>query len=213
MDRGHSMAGVLVLVMAVALSPRFAGAEVPEPVGGEAEIEEALPDLDSMDLDFDFLGEAQVPEPSFDDALLGRRRTLLKVHQGVGLAMLGLMAGTMVSGQLNYNDYYGGPQTARYAATHRWLARGTSLTFLTTGALALFAPVPTDKRHAGVDRVLLHKIGLYGASAGMITQAVLGMATVRSRGLERQDSMAGLHLGLGYATMAMMALGVGALVF
>jgi hypothetical protein len=143
----------------------------------------------------------------------GRRRTLLTLHQGVGLALVGLMTGTMVSGQLSYNDRFGGPSTGRFETTHSVFATGTLLTFAGAGALAFFAPVPMKSESEGINRITVHKWSMLGATIGMAAQAGLGIYTASREGYLNQSSLASTHLVVGYATLALMATAVGALVF
>jgi hypothetical protein len=93
------------------------------------------------------------------------------------------------------------------------LAVGTGILFASTGLLAILAPNPLAKRHQGLDRVLLHKIGMFTAAAGMVTQIALGMYTARREGYLNQESLARTHLVIGYATLAATYFGVGSIVF
>jgi len=88
---------------------------------------------------------------------IARRRALLTVHQAVGLGMLAGLVTTVVLGQLNYQDKYGGGgDTGRWYNAHRDAALITSALFATAGTLALLAPNPTEKR-IRLDTVTLHK--------------------------------------------------------
>jgi len=176
----------------------------------------ALPPPDA-ELNFDLLdkpGElsAALSDPSLDQQL-GMRRTMLTMHQTVGIGLLGLMASTMVTGQLNYLDRFGGPSTARYEQPHQILATATLVAFGSAGLLAFFAPVPIEKESEGIDRVTLHKFGMIGATAGMVAEGVLGILTAHHEGLADQSGLARAHLVIGYSTLAFMTAGVGALVF
>ena len=166
-------------------------------------------------LDFDLLGKPQQPPPKVDDAALARRRSMLKLHQGLGLGLLGLQLATTVVGQLNYSDKFASnaPDTGRYQLTHKVLAYSTLSMFAVTGALALLAPSAPPGRSEGFDRVTLHKIGMAVAAAGMIAEGVLGFYTAQREGYLNQASYAQAHLVIGYATLAAVAVAVGALVF
>ena len=169
----------------------------------------------SPDLNFDLLGGA-APASEADVALadtLTTRRTMLTLHQTVGLGLLGMMAGSMITGQLNYSDRFGGPSTGRYESAHQLLVTGTLITFAGAGALAFFAPVPPNRQRDGVDRVLVHEIGMIGATAGMAAEGVLGIWTASREGYSNQSALAGTHLVIGYLTLAFMSAAVGALVF
>lgn len=165
-------------------------------------------------LDFDLLGAPASAQPPVDDGALKLRRSMLSLHQGLGIGLLAMTASSVAVGQLNYNDRFGGgPSTGRFELAHAGLAYGTLGLFVGTGALALLAPVPVQKESEGVDRVTLHKVGLFTAAAGMAAQAGLGIAASAREGHVNQQGFATAHLAIGYLTLAGMALGVGALVF
>lgn len=162
-------------------------------------------------IDFDLLGPPKVV-PQVNEGALRLRRTMLGWHQGIGLAMFGLQLATTVVGQLNYDDKFGGDNTNKYAQTHAILAYSTLATFVIAGALAIAAPAPL-KREEGFDRVALHKISMFTATAMMVAQAALGIWTQSREGYLNQQSIAIAHLALGYATLGVVGVGVGALVF
>jgi hypothetical protein len=136
------------------------------------------------------------------------------MHQTVGIGLIGLMTGTMVTGQLNYLDRFGGgASTARYEQSHQIMATATLATFGAAGLLAFFAPVPVERQSDGIDRATLHKMGMIGATAGMIAEGTLGILTAHHEGLADQATLARAHLGIGYFTLLCMTVGVGALVF
>jgi hypothetical protein len=161
--------------------------------------------------DFDLLGEAKPPAETADAGALRRRRKMLTVHQGLGLGLLGLQLATTTVGQLNYSDRFaGGPDTARYRLSHKILAYATLGAFATTGAVALLAP--SAKAPRKLDRVMVHRIAMFTAAAGMVAQGVLGISTRERAGRLDQESLATVHLVVGYATLAAVLTGVGALV-
>jgi hypothetical protein len=162
-------------------------------------------------LDFDLLGEAKPPPEPADAARLRRRRTMLTWHQGIGLGLLGLQLSTTVVGQLNYSDKYAdGPQTDRYRSTHKALAYTTLAVFATAGLVALLAPSPKTPKK--LDRVMIHRIAMGVATAGMATQVGLGLYTRERVGYQDQERLATAHLAVGYVTLAAMLVGVGALI-
>jgi cytochrome b561 len=179
---------------------------------GQAAAPQAQPP--DLSLDFDLLGTPALPQVKFDDALMKRRRTMLDIHQKVGIGLVALTLATTVVGQLNYADKYGSnaPVTGKYQASHAVLSVTTLTVFAANGALALFTPDnPVKKEH--YDRMTVHKAGMAVATAGMIAQGVLGAYTTQREGRIDQASLARAHLVIGYATLAAMAVGVGALVF
>lgn len=167
----------------------------------------------ASDLDFDLLGKAEPPPVAPEDSRLKLRRSMLTIHQTAGMALLVSTASTLVLGQLNYSDRFAGASTGKYEAAHAVLSYTTLGLFGSTGLIALLAPVPIEKQNQGFDRVTLHKVGMFSATAGMAAQAALGIYTVAREGYVNQKSFATAHLVVGYFTFAAMALGVGAIVF
>jgi hypothetical protein len=189
---------------------RVALARAPE--GGDAPAQEAQPA--PGELDFDLLGEAEPPPDAPDRKAMRRRRTLLSWHQGSGFGLLALQLGATASGQLNFTDKFGGAapaNTGRYRLTHAVLSYATVAAFAASGTLAFLAPSPA-KRERRWDRVMLHRVAMFTAAAGMATQAGLGIYTASREGHVNQERLAKVHLAIGYATLAAVATGVGALV-
>jgi hypothetical protein len=168
---------------------------------------------DEPSLDFDLLGEP-APVQAAEGTSRWRRR-MLKLHQGLGLGLLGLQVATTAVGQLAYSDKYGSraPMTARYDATHGALAFTTLGVFAVNGGLALFAPKAKGKPDRGFDRLSLHKLGMAVATAGMLAQGALGIYTTRREGYLDQERVATAHLAIGYVTLAAVGVAVSALVF
>ncbi|MGC4119751.1 MAG: hypothetical protein QM765_35295 [Myxococcales bacterium] len=168
-------------------------------------------------LDFDLLGAAKAPVASEDQVRMeGRlrlRRGMLTAHQVGGVGLLGFTLATCVLGQLNYSDRFAGPSTARWQLGHEVASFSTLGLFAATGLMALLAPVPVAKSSQGLDRGLLHKVGMATATAGMLAQAGLGIYTTTREGYLNQQDFALAHLVVGYVTLAAMLLGVGAMVF
>ncbi|HYO71792.1 MAG TPA: hypothetical protein VEU33_37515 [Archangium sp.] len=166
------------------------------------------------DMDFDLLEPSPAAEtprlvdPALEKAI-ATRRTMLTIHQGLGLATLTTLAATIVVGQLHFNDRYrGGGDTGRYDAWHTGLVIGSSSLFAGTGLLGLFAPTPF-KKELRLDTITLHKIFVSLATAGMLTQVVLGLVTGSQEGKLSQVNLATAHQVVGYATLG--AVGAGAL--
>jgi hypothetical protein len=164
-------------------------------------------------LDFDLLGAAEPPPDAADAGALRLRRRMLTAHQALGIGLVGLHLGTTVVGQLNYSDKFSsGPNTGRYRLSHAALAYSTLGVFAVNGALALFAPSPV-KQPMKLDRVMVHRISMATATAGMLAQAGLGIYTSGREGYLNQERLGQVHLAIGYVTLAALATGVGALVF
>ncbi|MBS2022455.1 MAG: hypothetical protein JST92_08600 [Deltaproteobacteria bacterium] len=165
-------------------------------------------------LDFDLLGAGSVEAPS--EAVqekLGQRRIMLTAHQTIGIGLVALTAGSILTGQFNYNDKFGGANTGKWELAHEITTVASLTTFAAAGLLAWLAPVPIEKKTEGIDRVTIHKWSMLAATGGMVAQGVLGFYTASREGYVNQSSMASAHLVIGYATFAAMALAVGALVF
>lgn len=185
------------------LTPMALAADAPAPGG--------------TDLGFDLLGE---DKPHVDAAAqlhlerqLHTRRRMLTLHQGVGLATLALLAGTVTVGQLNYSDKFGGnAPSARFETAHELLALGSLAGFTATGVLGLLAPVPEERPHR-FDTVATHKLAMAGATLGMLTEAGLGLYTQTHEGLSGQRGLAQAHQVVGYSTLGLMLIGAGALLF
>lgn len=165
----------------------------------------------SPSLDFDLLGEAKPPPEPAEAGALRLRRRMLTVHQGIGLGLLGLQVATTAVGQLNYSDRFVSDQdTARYKLPHRYLAYATLGAFAVNGGIALLAPSAKTPRK--LDRVMVHRVAMFTAAGGMVAQAILGIQTRERVGRLDQERLATTHLVVGYATLAAVLAGVGALV-
>jgi hypothetical protein len=172
---------------------------------------------DSDSLDFDLLEPAETAAAAqVDPALekkISRRRTMLKLHQGLGFALVGGLAATTVVGQLQYNDSFrGGGDDRNLLGLHRGLAIGTSAVFAAVGLLGLFAPEPFEKEFQW-DTITVHKLLMTVATVGMLAQVVLGvMATNRYGRLSERD-LATAHQVVGFTTMGAVSAGVLTLFF
>jgi hypothetical protein len=167
---------------------------------------------DGGGMDFDLLGEAKPPPDTADAGALRLRRKMLTAHQAIGFGLVGMQLATTVVGQLNYSDRFGGPSTAQYQLSHAALAYTTLGLFVVNGAIALLAPSPVHRGYA-MDRVMVHRIAMFTAAAGMLAQGILGVYTRQREGYLNQEQIGTTHLAIGYVTLAAMATGVGVLVF
>jgi|GEM_PF-1268299 len=173
-------------------------------------------------MDFDLFGDTPAkadvaPDPEFVRQV-EQRRSMLQTHQILGLSTLGLMATSVVLGQLNYGDLYahGGAHTGDFLVAHRVSTYASTGAFLGTAFFSLFAPTPIPKDGEGFDTTMAHKIGVIGASAGMVTQVALGFLTARAADAGNPDGlrrMAQIHQAVGYATVGFMAAAASVWVF
>jgi len=169
--------------------------------------------------DVDLLPKPAAPDPQELarqqelESQLKTRRTMLQYHQIGGMLTLATLGATVVLGQLNYNDKYGGGgDTGRYYDWHKYLALTSAGIFAATGALAIFAPSPLPKP-LRLDTAVLHKISMGIATAGMVTQIVLGFVTASKNGSVSQRDYALAHQIIGYTTFGATAVGFGVLTF
>lgn len=174
------------------------------------------------ELNFDLLGSKKLSETAKAEearrqAAIDRqvkiRRFMLVSHQAVGFVLMGVMAATLVVGQLNYQDKYGGgDDNGKLYNWHLGLGVASGALFAVDGTLALFAPNPYPKP-IRFDAALLHKVSMALAAAGMVTQLILGPLIGSREGKLDQRSLALTHLVVGYATFGFMATGVIAYLF
>lgn len=179
---------------------------------------EAAPPTDQPgtgdDADFDLFGDTARQQEELADPTLekeiGKRRSMLKTHQVLGLTTLGLMTATAVVGQLNYANTYGsgadGDDTWR--VPHAVLSYTTAASFATTAYFSLFAPEPVERESGGLDTTTLHRIAVIGASAGMLAQAGLGFSAARAADAghpTRPGDLAEIHQVIGWTTLGFLA--------
>jgi hypothetical protein len=144
---------------------------------------------------------------------LEKRHAMLQYHQLGGMLTLATLGATVVFGQLNYIDKYGGGgDTGRWYEWHRYSAFLSAALFAGTGALALFAPSPLEKPRR-LDTAMMHRIAMSVATAGMVTQIVLGFVTASKGGSISQRDYALAHQIVGYTTFGATAVGFGVLTF
>jgi len=213
------------LALLAAAGPRLARAEDPAPASpaeppaatSPPPSAEALRPAPPATFDFDLLpaapAGAAATDPAFERAV-GRRRTMLKVHQGLGLGMLTALAATTVVGQLDFNDRFRGMDTGRYHTLHKGLAYGSAAVFATAAAFSLLAPEPYAKRtRSGLDSARVHKIAMGVAAAAMVAQVILGATARGEAGTLRERDLATAHQVLGYATLGAATAGAVVLLF
>ena len=144
---------------------------------------------------------------------LQTRRKMLQLHQLGGMLTLASLGATVIFGQLNYNDKYGGGgDTGQWYEWHRWSAITSTAIFAGTGALALFAPSPLEKPMR-LDTAMIHRIAMGVATAGMVAQIVLGVVTASKSGSLSQRDFALAHQIVGFTTFGATAVGFGVLTF
>jgi hypothetical protein len=142
------------------------------------------------------------------DKRIGRRRTMLKLHQGIGFAMSASLLTTTVLGQLQFNDSFrGGGDDRNLLGLHRGFAIGTTALFATGGLLGLLAPEPFEREFQW-DTVTFHKLLMGIATAGMLAQVILGIMATDRYGRLSETNFATAHQVVGYTTMGAVSAGV-----
>ena len=178
-------------------------------------------------LDFDFFGDKPGPganegpaggtDLSAEDAQAKSetRRWMLKTHQILGITTWTLLVGTVVIGQLNYNQLWGGGNSQKWQTPHRILVLSTSTVFAAAAAFAIFAPNPYEKP-LRFDTGLVHRIAAIGATLGMVTEGVLGWITTHQADAGNPNNlrtMARVHQIVGYTTLGFLTIAGGVWVF
>ena len=167
-------------------------------------------------LDFDLLAPAAAVaavDPAQEQAV-DRRRSMLKVHQGLGIATVATLAATSVVGQLDFNDRFrGGGDTGQYHTAHKALAYGSAALFTTAGLLAVLAPEPYAKKGGRADTATVHKWAMGVATAGMVAQIALGIAARGKAGTTQERDIAAAHQIIGYTTLGATTVGAAVLFF
>lgn len=221
------LAALLLLATFAAASPVLAD-EAPaaaQPAAPAATPEQtAAPAAAAMD--FDLFSDQPKPDPAQAAAQsakaaavekqIGVRRKMLIAHQAIGFTTLAVMAAAVALGQVNYVARYGslnnGLDYDRYQSAHLGLTITSTALFTTLGILGVAAPNPYPKP-IKADAALVHKVAMILATAGMVTQMILGPITASYEGKIQQRNLALGHVVTGYATWGFMAAGVLAYVF
>ncbi len=208
--------GVLGLVLTLANPAVAQTTEAPQAPGaaGHREAQSVEEPGKSESDDFELFSQEEVAPPAVevDEAFTRRvdlRRRMLSTHQLMGLTTLTLMLATTVVGVLNYQDVYAPDRagTGHYLRPHRILAYTTTLSFATTGSLAVFAP-ESYKKHKGFDTATVHKMAVSGATLGMLTQVALGFVAARTQEAGNPADMsriARVHRLSGFVTTSLLA--------
>jgi hypothetical protein len=201
-----ALIGALVLSMQGAPPPQQTPPQEAPPTQTTPEDVDLLPQAATPD------AQAVARQQQLEGQLLTRRK-MLQLHQLGGMLTLASLGATVIFGQLNYIDRYGGGgDTRRWYDWHRFSAYTSAAIFAGTGALALLAPSPLEKPMR-LDTVMLHRIAMGVATAGMVTQIILGFVTASKGGSISQRDFALAHQIVGYTTFGATAVGFGVLTF
>lgn len=123
---------------------------------------------------------------------LGWRRTFLTIHQTTGLVSWGLMAGTVITGQMWLDGQMDSP------TWHKRLLYATIGTYSLTGLMALITPPPFERRDE-FSTISFHKLAAWIHVAGMIATPILGKIINTSNDYYQS---ARIHQTMGYITFS-----------
>jgi hypothetical protein len=141
---------------------------------------------------------------------------MLTVHQTLGITTWALMAATVIVGQLNYNQLYGGGGgSTKWQGTHRALVISSTAAFATTASFSLLAPTPY-KKPLRFDTGLVHRIAVSAATLGMLTQVILGWRTTHQAQAGNPNGLrdiARAHQVVGYTTLGFLTVAAAVWVF
>lgn len=177
--------------------------------------------LEEEEMDFDLFGDTEQTRREAVDPSVGERaltrRSMLQTHQILGLSTLALMATSTVLGQVNHSDLHGagGGRSGDYRLAHQIVTYSTAGLFLGSAVFALFAPVSYE-REGGFDASTAHRVAVIGASAGLLTQVVLGFVSARSADAgnpKNLETYATAHQVVGYTTLGLMTVAATVWVF
>ncbi len=221
----RTVALLFLLLSFVPVAARAAGDDAaPEPATetSQGALDSDAPVVESgPSLDFDLLEPSASSEPAAAPGLedvelekaVAARRTMLTLHQGLGFATLASLAGTVVVGQFHMQDrYLGGGDTGRFKLLHTGLVVSSSTLFASVGLLGLLAPTPF-KKELRWDTITFHRIFMAIATAGMLSQVVLGKMTEAREGQLSQVGFIRAHQAVGYVTLGALSAGVVTLFF
>lgn len=216
-----SRPATLLLLAAFAIAAPVYADETPAAPAAPAQEAPASPAMD-----FDLFSDqpkpdaaqaaAQAAKAAAVEKQIGVRRKMLIAHQAIGFTTLAVMAAAVAVGQVNYlaryNSLNDGLDYDRYQTAHLGLTITSTALFTALGVLGVAAPNPYPKP-IRADAALVHKVAMILATAGMVTQMVLGPITASYEGKIEQRKLALGHVITGYATWGFMAAGVLAYVF
>lgn len=141
---------------------------------------------------FRTFGIASALSPEQRQKELEWRRTFLTLHQSAGLLSWGLMASTVVTGQLWLDGKMDTPNW------HKRLLYATISTYAITGLIAIITPPPFERRDE-FSTISFHKIAAWVHFAGMIATPILGKAINNSNDYYKS---AQIHQTTGYITFS-----------
>lgn len=130
------------------------------------------------------------------DKELKIRRTMFRIHQGIGLATAGAMIAQGYIGSRLYKE--GG----KIKELHGNMATGVNIGYLTTALMSFTAPPPFINRKK-FDNIKLHKILSYVHLSGMITTNVLARRIGNNYSVNKP-----LHRAVAFGTFGAYALAI-----
>ncbi len=132
------------------------------------------------------------------DKELKIRRTMFRIHQGIGLATAGAMIAQGFIGSRLYKEKEGG----KIKELHENMATGVNIGYATTALMSFTAPPPFINRKK-FDNIKLHKILSYVHLSGMITTNVLARRIGNNYTVNKP-----LHRAVAFGTFGAYALAI-----
>jgi hypothetical protein len=114
--------------------------------------------------------------PEKRQAELKVRRTMLVMHQIMGMVTLGGMVAEGIVGAKLYNQQQNGTFDHNLKQTHEAIATAVNITYFSTAALSLFAPPKMLNERKGYSSIKLHRgLAIVHLSAMIATNILAGM--------------------------------------
>lgn len=133
------------------------------------------------------------------DKELKIRRTMFRIHQGIGLATAGAMIAQGFIGSKLYKE--GG----KIKELHEGMATGINIGYATTALMSFTSPPPFINRKK-FDNIKLHKILSYVHLSGMISTNVLARRIVDKNNYSEVNKS--LHRAVAFGTFGAYALAI-----
>jgi hypothetical protein len=134
------------------------------------------------------------------------RRTVLSIHQIMGFTTMALFVPTLIYGQRNINMRNAAAEgrgvfDQNLADTHKRIAEITFGAYMTTAALAIFAPPPLVRRNEW-SSISTHKTLALIHFTGMIAAPILGYLAYHANTRQEEKNLQKAHQITAYVTAA-----------
>lgn len=147
--------------------------------------------------------------PSSRKNELTYRRTVLSIHQIAGFTTMALFIPTLIYGQRNINMRNAAAEgrgvfDQNLTDTHKRIAQITFGAYMTTAALAIFAPPPIIRRNEW-SSISTHKTLALIHFTGMIATPILAILAYHAKTLQEERNLQKAHQITAYVTAAAFA--------